>query len=80
VVPAKAGDSDAAAHADRELTLAAIHKLENPWNVTRPGPHGELGPYQFRESTWHRHTAEPFCRALDTRVSDAVAERHFEWI
>src|SRR2546430_6926225 len=36
----------------RQVTLEAIHNLENPRDLTRPGPRGELGAYQFRESTW----------------------------
>ncbi len=70
----------AASEAECAITLEAIHKLENPWNVTRPGPHGELGPYQFRESTWRRHTSEPFVRALDPQLSNLIAVRHYEWI
>lgn len=71
----------AAATADqRSATLQAIHNLENPRNLSRPGPRGELGPYQFRESTWRTYTDEPFVRALDGRVSDLVAVRHYEWL
>lgn len=66
--------------AERTATLEAIHQLENPRNLTRPGPHGELGAYQFRVSTWRMHTAEPFQRALERAVSDEVAIRHYEWI
>lgn len=69
-----------AAEVDRSATLEAIHLLENPRNVTRPGPRGELGAYQFRPATWHAYTTEPFDRALDRNVSDYVAERHFEWL
>ncbi|MEY2882088.1 MAG: hypothetical protein RLZZ15_4468 [Verrucomicrobiota bacterium] len=64
----------------RHATLAAIHAVENPRNVTRPGRCGELGAYQFREATWRMHTAEPFARALDRAASDAVAVRHYEWL
>lgn len=66
--------------ADRWATLEAIRNLENPCNLTRPGPRGELGPYQFRESTWRGYTAEPFWHALDRETSDRVAIRHYEWI
>lgn len=69
-----------AAEAERNLTLAAIHHLENPYNLTRPGPHGELGPYQFRESTWRTYTNEPFVRALDQSVAESVAICHYEWL
>lgn len=65
---------------DRSITLHAIHTLENPYNVTRPGPRGELGAYQFRESTWRRYTDEPFARALDRDLSDKVAVSHYEWL
>lgn len=65
---------------DRSATLQAIHQLENPRNVRRPGPHGELGAYQFRVSTWRMHTTEPFSRALERDVSDEVAIRHYEWL
>lgn len=64
----------------RWATLEAIHQLENPRNVKRPGPCGELGAYQFRASTWRMHTTTPFERALDRRISDLVATRHYEWL
>ena len=60
--------------------LEAIHKLENPRNLSRPGKHGELGAYQFRSSTWRMHTSVPFQHALDRGTSDAVAVKHYEWI
>lgn len=65
---------------DRQSTLEAIRNLENPRNLTRPGPCGELGPYQFRAATWRMHTAAPFSQALDREASDQVAARHYEWI
>ena len=34
---------------DRAALLSAIHSLENPYNLTKPGAHGELGAYQFRQ-------------------------------
>ena len=64
----------------RWATLEAIHQLENPRNLTRPGPKGELGAYQFRASTWRMHTTAPFHQALDRETSDAVAVRHYEWL
>lgn len=64
----------------REHTLEAIHQLENPRNLPRPGARGELGAYQFRASTWRMHTAVPFTQALDRAVSDEVALRHYEWL
>jgi hypothetical protein len=64
----------------REHTLEAIHQLENPRNLSRPGARGELGAYQFRASTWRMHTAAPFTQALDRAVSDEVAFRHYEWL
>jgi len=66
--------------AERWEVLQAIHWVENPRDVVRAGPCGELGPYQFRESTWRMHTAEPFSRALDKGRADAVAAAHYEWI
>jgi hypothetical protein len=64
----------------RWATLQAIHQLENPRNLSRPGPHGELGAYQFRASTWRLHTSVPFARAIDKRASDAVAVKHYDWL
>jgi hypothetical protein len=61
-------------------TLEAIHWVENPSNTTKPGPLGELGPYQFREVTWRMHTRKPFRCALDRTAADAVAVMHYEWI
>jgi hypothetical protein len=65
---------------DRAALLSAIHYLENPRNLTRPGAHGELGAYQFRSSTWRMHTAIPFQQALNRETSDVVAEKHYEWL
>jgi hypothetical protein len=64
----------------RWATLEAIHQLENPHDRPTPGPCGELGAYQFRESTWRMHTSTPFARALDRRASDDVAVKHYEWL
>jgi len=63
---------------ERWATLEAIHCVENPRDLARPGPCGELGAYQFREETWRMHTSAPFASALNRRVSDAVAVKHFE--
>lgn len=65
---------------ERRVTLDAIHSLENPRNLTRPGPRGELGAYQFRAETWRMHTTLPFAHAHDRTTSDYVAEKHYEWI
>lgn len=65
---------------ERWETLQAIHWVENPHNSARPGPCGELGAYQFRESTWRMHTQVPFRQAIDRKHADAVAVRHYEWI
>jgi hypothetical protein len=75
-----ASSSLSAEEADPTATLAAIHMIENPRNLTRPGPCGELGAYQFRATTWRAYTDEPFTRALDRQLSDEVARRHFEWL
>ena len=66
--------------AERVQVLHAIHQVENPTNRTNPGPKGELGAYQFRRSTWFMHTTEAFSHANDRAASDAVAEKHYEWI
>jgi hypothetical protein len=65
---------------DRWATLEAIHQLENPRNSDAPGALGELGPYQFREATWKTYTTAPFSQALDRRMSDAVAVKHYNWL
>jgi hypothetical protein len=65
---------------ERWATLEAIHQLENPTNSQSPGTYGELGAYQFLETTWRMHTTAPFRRALDRKSSDAVAVKHYEWI
>lgn len=71
-VPARASE--------RWATLQAIHMLENPRDLTEPGSYGELGAYQFRAETWRMHTLAPFEEALDRRVSDAVAVKHYDWL
>lgn len=71
---------DCAAASERWETLQAINWVENPRNSSSPGPMGELGPYQFRLSTWRSYTKRPFALALDRRCSDEVAVRHYEWI
>jgi hypothetical protein len=65
---------------ERWETLEAIHWIENPRDTTQPGPCGELGAYQFRESTWRKYTSVPFARAVERPVSDDVAVRHYEWL
>ncbi|MEY3775397.1 MAG: hypothetical protein RLZZ129_2177 [Verrucomicrobiota bacterium] len=70
----------ARAETARADILLAIHWVENPRNVTKPGPKGELGPYQFREPTWRMHTKVSFRRALDREHAEEVAVRHYEWI
>ncbi len=72
--------AESAQGATRWATLEAIHYIENPNNLTRPGPRGELGPYQFRAMTWRMHTSTPFVRAIDRETADEVAVRHYEWI
>ena len=64
----------------RWATLEAIHTLENPHNLPKPGVRGELGAYQFRSTTWRMHTTTPFSRAIDRPTSDVVAVQHFEWL
>ena len=69
-----------ASAASRWATLQAIHVLENPHNLPRPGAHGELGAYQFRASTWRMHTKTPFSSAINRQISDAVAVRHYDYL
>lgn len=64
----------------RSDTLQAIHMVENPRDLTRAGPAGELGAYQFRESTWSMYTRRPFRDALVRAYSDEVAVAHYEWL
>lgn len=64
----------------RAITLEAIHQIENPRDLKRPGPCGELGAYQFRAETWAQHTQRPFADALDRGCSDHVAAQHYNWI
>ncbi len=71
---------DSARATIRWATLEAIHQLENPHDLSRPGPRGELGAYQFRLATWRMHTRESFQRALDRPVSDSVANKHYDWL
>ena len=66
--------------AGRAETLEAIHRIENPRDLTRPGRYGELGAYQFRRGTWRMHTDVPFEKALDRLQSEEVAVRHYEWL
>ena len=65
---------------ERWETLQAINWVENPRNSPQAGPFGELGPYQFRLSTWRSYTKRPFAMALERRYSDEVAVSHYEWI
>jgi hypothetical protein len=66
--------------ADRWETLRAINWVENPTNQTQVGRYGELGPYQFRPSTWRMHTTRPFSQAVQRAVADEVAVKHYDWI
>jgi hypothetical protein len=74
------GWTSGACASGRAETLEAIHAVENPHDSTLPGRYGELGPYQFRRSTWRMHTGLPFEQALDRSASDEVAIRHYEWL
>jgi hypothetical protein len=65
---------------DRWETLRAINMVENPTNQTGYGSRGELGPYQFRSSTWHMYSSKPFRMANDRQTADQVAVQHYEWI
>ncbi len=72
--------SATAAASDRWMTLQAINWVENPNNSTRVGPHGELGPYQFRRATWRMYTRKPFALAVQREDADEVAVKHYEWL
>ncbi|HLP02222.1 MAG TPA: hypothetical protein VK163_09360 [Opitutaceae bacterium] len=61
-------------------TLQAIHLIENPQNSPRPGAHGELGAYQFRQTTWRMHSRAPFRNALVRSHADQVAVAHYDWL
>ena len=65
---------------ERWQTLRAINWVENPTNHTKTGRFGELGPYQFRPTTWRMHTKRPFAQAIHREASDEVAVKHYEWI
>lgn len=70
----------AAGAAERWKVLKAINWVENPTNHGRFGPKGELGPYQFRASTWREYSDKPFSYAVKRDHADAVAVKHYEWI
>jgi len=79
-VLAFAGGGSLAQAVDQSTLLHAIHLVENPTNSTRVGRRGELGPYQFRPTTWRMYTTKSFQLATNQEESDAVAERHYAWI
>ena len=60
---------------ERWETLEAIHWIENPHNSIQPGPYGELGAYQFRETTWRKYTTVPFARAIERTITSRSACR-----
>ncbi len=64
----------------RATVLRAIHELENPRDLKRPGSRGELGAYQFRKETWRMHTSKDFHLALVRSESEYVAVLHYEWL
>ncbi len=72
--------SPAAAGWERGDVLEAIHQVENPRNVLRVGPRGELGPFQFRPVVWAMYSQKPFSFAADPEEAKTVAELHYEWI
>ena len=65
---------------ERDDVLSAIHQVENPRDVLRLGPCGELGPFQFRLAVWSSYTQKPFMLAMDAAESQLVAEAHYDWI
>ncbi len=66
--------------AEQWETLQAIHLIENPHNNPQPGAHGELGAYQFRQTTWRMHSRLPFRNALNRAHADRVAVAHYDWL
>src|SRR3954465_15633118 len=72
--------TNAAGASDRWETLRAINWVENPTNQTKVGRFGELGPYQFRPTTWRMHTNKPFRLAIQRQEADEVAVLHYEYI
>lgn len=70
----------ATADVERSEVLRAINWVENPTNHARRGAHGELGPYQFRASTWRIHTRKSFNLATIRGHADEVAVKHYEWL
>ncbi|ACB76779.1 hypothetical protein [Opitutus terrae] len=74
------GWADDARAVGRAEILRAIQAVENPHDTSRPGKYGELGPYQFRRSTWRMHTKAPFAEALNRYAAEDVAVRHYEWL
>jgi hypothetical protein len=73
-------NSTSASALPRLIALEAIHQIENPRDLKRPGPFGELGAYQFRAKTWAQYSRRPFTDALDRRCSDGVAVQHYNWL
>ena len=65
---------------ERWETLRAINMVENPTNQTGYCSKGELGPYQFRSSTWRMYSSKPFRMANDRASADQVAVQHYEWL
>lgn len=65
---------------ERAATLEAIRLLENPRSLSRPGPGGELGPWQFKAETWRMHSRQPFAVALNREEAFRVACQHYDWI
>lgn len=65
---------------ERWEILKAINMVENPTNQTGYGSRGELGPYQFRSSTWRAYSKQPFTMANDRDSADQVAVKHYEWL
>lgn len=60
--------------------LHAIHQVENPRDLQRAGPRGELGPFQFRPVVWNRYSQKPFALATDSAEAQVVADAHYDWI
>lgn len=54
--------------------------VENPRDLAKAGPAGELGAYQFRQETWAMYSVRPFRDALIRAYSDEVALAHYEWL
>ena len=61
--------------------LSAIRTVEDVKFPARPGKHGELGYFRFREKTWRQHTIDDFARCgREPALELVVARKHLRWL